>query len=760
MDDVFISYSHGDDSPIAAALEKGLKQFAAPFHKLKPALRVFRDQTDLSASPSLRDSIEVRLRKSRYLLLIASSRSAGSPWVKKEVTTFLSDHDNSRLMIVLTGGNILWDNTAGDFDWNATTALQKDALSGVFDEEPLFVDLRSARGTTQPLTMENEQFADAVATIASPIHGRPKAELYGEQARQRRRSLMVGWSTSAILLMLVIAIGLFAALALYRRDLALSRERAALSSGQLNNNAAKGAELALEAWNIKPTKEAEHALRRAVLGPFPRVTVEKGASVAISSDDAYVLSISEEREAELIELATGQVRKSFRMPEVDFRLGDQFRAGCGVLPMEEWGYFAVTSDLAFVVVAQAAQSLLFIDTQSGKILHEYDTPVSHLNADPETAKPLNLVVRKIRDKGFMIIHGENRSEIIDLERPRPRSVVGNEYYTKLQPLVESLILSMVASPDGTLLLAGREDGAASIHYASSLKTGKTFVGDGGRVCGGGFSPDGRLVVTSSMTGRSFVWDVPSGERLAVLNDVGSKVMDAYFSPQGRYVVSHHVGDNAAKGIHIWPANWQPVRTGRHPRKDFEEARFTDDGETIYLYDNSGYYRWTPGRRPVAADIAGEWELLKPDRTIQNALCPDAVDVSPDGRLFASIKSDLISLCDGETGQVVQSIRAEDGLFASLAFSPDGQFILAAVQSGKGSQGPLHYAGIWYLESGALWSKLTGHSNWLLSAEFNNDGTKVVTTAADHCALVYDTPAFMPIKELVRLLSAHFGKNQQ
>jgi hypothetical protein len=55
--DAFISYSHGKDKPIAAALQAVVQKLGKPWY-LRRAVRVFRDDTSLSATPHLWPSIE------------------------------------------------------------------------------------------------------------------------------------------------------------------------------------------------------------------------------------------------------------------------------------------------------------------------------------------------------------------------------------------------------------------------------------------------------------------------------------------------------------------------------------------------------------------------------------------------------------------------------------------------------------------------------------------------------------------------------
>lgn len=68
----FLSYSHAADGTLAPHLQSALHKFAKPWYRLR-AIRVFRDKTSLSATPSLWPSIEAALRNSEFLLLMASS---------------------------------------------------------------------------------------------------------------------------------------------------------------------------------------------------------------------------------------------------------------------------------------------------------------------------------------------------------------------------------------------------------------------------------------------------------------------------------------------------------------------------------------------------------------------------------------------------------------------------------------------------------------------------------------------------------------
>jgi len=104
--DAFICYSHAKDKPIASALQSVVQKLGKPWYRRR-ALRVFRDDTSLSATPHLWPSIETALGQSRYLILLASPEA-----VAKEVEYWLEHKSSDRLFIGLTDGELAWDGAA------------------------------------------------------------------------------------------------------------------------------------------------------------------------------------------------------------------------------------------------------------------------------------------------------------------------------------------------------------------------------------------------------------------------------------------------------------------------------------------------------------------------------------------------------------------------------------------------------------------------------------------------------------------------
>lgn len=200
--DAFISYSHANDKAVAAALQTAVQRLGKPWYRRR-ALRIFRDDTSLSATPHLWPAIESALERSRFLILIASPEAASSQWVAKEVEYWLDHKSADTLLIALTDGDLAWDSAAGDFLWRDDVPLPA-VVRGRFASEPKWVDLRSYRGGVR---RNDRAFKERNADFAAAIHGVPKEDLWSQELRQQRRLLTLAWSTAALLLVLAGAAG-------------------------------------------------------------------------------------------------------------------------------------------------------------------------------------------------------------------------------------------------------------------------------------------------------------------------------------------------------------------------------------------------------------------------------------------------------------------------------------------------------------------------------------------------------------------------
>jgi WD40 repeat protein len=257
----FMSYSHAADGGLAPALQRGIQRLGKAWYR-RPVVRVFRDETSLSADPGLWSGIERALEQCEYFLLMASVQSAASPWVRKEVEWWVAHRSVERLLIVVTDGEIAWDAAAGDFDWEKTTCLPI-VLRGKFREEPHYVDLRWARERND-LSLRNARFRAGVLTLAAPLHGRPMDELDGEDIRQQRYLRITAVVAVVVMVVLTTVSMVERRSADEESRMAESRSMAAKSVELLGQKGGidKAILLAVLAWRLSPTAEARSALEK------------------------------------------------------------------------------------------------------------------------------------------------------------------------------------------------------------------------------------------------------------------------------------------------------------------------------------------------------------------------------------------------------------------------------------------------------------------------------------------------------------------
>jgi WD40 repeat protein len=320
--DGFISYRHSPkQTSIVSAIQEALHRFAKPFWKLR-ALRLYRDESNLSARPDLWGEIVEALDSSRYLLLVASPEVTKSKWVHRETEHWLVDRSNRNLIILLTDGEIAWDDARGQFDPSRTTAIPDPLLTNL-KTEPLYVDLRWAGEPDVQLTMSNPRFADVVATIAAELHGKSKDELAGIDVREHRRWQWVrNAGVSAISLL---ALGMMIAAYYWHqeRNKAIAEERVVIARNLAARAEAllveRGALLesaalyAVESMKRAPSLAADRAIRK-VLTLLPKRVADMNCAFggevkngSFSPDGQYLATFAGDGITRIWETSSGRL---------------------------------------------------------------------------------------------------------------------------------------------------------------------------------------------------------------------------------------------------------------------------------------------------------------------------------------------------------------------------------------------------------------------------------------------------------------------
>ena len=359
----FISYSHGGDAAFAQRLQRDVERFAKPWNKPR-AVRIFRDDTHLSASPDLWSSIESALEQSDWLILLSSPEAAASKWVDKEIGWWLDRHGSTEhVLMVLTAGELVWDDQQGRFDRDRSTAVPA-ALAGSLDAEPLWIDARWSRELSH-VDVSDPRMQRAVVDVASAVRGIDKDELVGEAVEEQRRTRRLvrgAWSALTVLVVFALLAAGFAwnqrgealdqkAAATKQARVAQSRQLAAAARQLAPSDLGLAARLAMAAADIDDNEQTRTAMvEMALASPHLEQVVDLPSPVTEFADSRSADSV-------VVGLADGSIVRWSGGEGVE-RLG---RLDAGVSSV------AASSDGATAIATDGATVLLIRDDEVDRV---------------------------------------------------------------------------------------------------------------------------------------------------------------------------------------------------------------------------------------------------------------------------------------------------------------------------------------------------------------------------------------------------------
>ncbi|MCE9547325.1 MAG: WD40 repeat domain-containing protein [Planctomycetia bacterium] len=287
------------------------------------------------------------------------------------------------------------------------------------------------------------------------------------------------------------------------------------------------------------------------------------------------------------------------------------------------------------------------------------------------------------------------------------------------------------------------------------------------------SPDGRLLATRCENQVVYVWDLPAGKRLYLIDAHRDRVLGLAFSPDSRTLATSSIGSDPA--IRLWDAaNGKAVRT---IDGGASIVQFLPDGQRLLSADRGGMQVYDAnsggkiksrhgGSTPLATSRSGEliafWyptsassggpsidlrrTLTGLDRQRLRGLpaAPLAVAISPDDDRVAATteREPVVHLWDLRHPGVHTTLPGLPGeghtsIIQALAFSPDGRHLATASWDTT--------VRVWELASGRLIVTLAGHKDHVCALAYTADGRRLASGAvgqADSTTLVWDVVGAM------------------
>lgn len=278
------------------------------------------------------------------------------------------------------------------------------------------------------------------------------------------------------------------------------------------------------------------------------------------------------------------------------------------------------------------------------------------------------------------------------------------------------------SSDGEMIVTGAKNGKAAIWNSNSGIKLFDLEAHQARIRWVVFGPDDRFCATAGEDDIAIIWDVQTGEVKRRLIGHTDDVRSVEFSPDGSKVITASFDDTAI----IWD-----LETG-NPLKMLEP----ETGRLWYAaFDPSGDYVLTCGSEGIATMWnASTWNVFKEfNAGIGNAI-KNASFNHKGTQIAAACNFKEIIVWNVASGAEEFRVRHEDSttvakVVNSAAFDHTDTLLITA--------GGDNNARIWSSRNGAPIATLKEHRGSVMSAYFNFDGSRILTSSWDSTAKVWN-----------------------